>query len=217
MRFGYARVSSTSQSLDLQIAALNGKACEIIRQEKITGTTTENRRELAAILDFIREGDELWVTRLDRLARSVPDLCAIVAHLEKIGATLHCIEQPIETKTPTGRLMLTILGAFAEFETSLRKERQMEGIAAAKAKGIYAKPRGPRFDPAEIRRMHRDNMTPRQIMRKLRCSRMTVYRALDLNSPSGEELNRIADDKHRCMMADLAEDDEGRNAILNSP
>jgi DNA invertase Pin-like site-specific DNA recombinase len=180
MRFGYARVSSTGQSLDIQVAALNGIACERIMQEKRSGTSMTERTELNALLSFVRRGDEVWITRLDRLARSLSDLLKIVEHLEKVGASLHCIEQPIETKGPTGRLMLAILGAFAAFETELRKERQAEGILAARASGAYQEhKRGPSYDRKVIASMKFDRgMKTAHIAKELGCAEYTVRRAL---------------------------------------
>ena len=181
-RYGYARVSSIGQSLEIQIADLNNHACEMIRQEKLSGTKMDNRPELNLLLEFMRTGDQLFVTRLDRLARSTEDLCRIVAILEKKGCTLHCTQQNIETQTPTGRLMVQLLGAFAEFETALRKERQMAGIAAAKERGVYSNvKRTPTFDPDEIRRLYHHNVKPRAIAKRLQCSPQTVYRVLKGN------------------------------------
>ncbi len=180
MRFGYARVSSTGQSLDIQVAALNAIACERIMQEKKSGTSMTQRTELQALLAFVRKGDEVWITRLDRLARSLSDLLRIVEHLENIGASLHCIEQPIETKGPTGRLMLAILGAFAAFETELRKERQAEGIAAARLSDVYKEhKRGPSYDRKVIASMRIERgMKIAHIAKDLGCAEYTVRRAL---------------------------------------
>ncbi len=192
MRFGYARVSSTGQSLDIQVAALNAIACERIMQEKRSGTSMKERTELQALLSFVRRGDEVWITRLDRLARSLSDLLAIVQHLERVGATLHCIEQPISTSGPTGRLMLAILGAFAAFETELRKERQAEGIAAAKTSGAYAEhKRGPTYDRRVIASMKFDRgMKVAHIARELKCAEFTVRRALR-EWQAGQKLQQI--------------------------
>ena len=100
-------------------------------------TTTKGRAELATILDFIREGDVLVVTRIDRLARSIADLQDIVRTLKARGAVLRATEQPIDTSTAAGKCFLDMLGVFAEFETNLRRERQLEGIAKAKVAGVY--------------------------------------------------------------------------------
>ena len=132
-----ARVSTTDQDLSIQLDALKAAGCEIIRAEKQSGTTTEKRSELANLLEFLRSGDELVVTRIDRLARSVGDLQTIVAQLRAKGVALKATEQPIDTGSAAGKAFLDMLGVFAEFETSLRRERQMEGIAKAKAKGVY--------------------------------------------------------------------------------
>src|SRR5947209_13581626 len=134
---GYARVSTTDQDLALQKAALKAAGCTTIRAEKQSGTSTAGRAELRTILDFVQSGDTLVVTRIDRLARSIADLASIVAELTEKGVTLKATEQPIDTGSAAGRAFLQMLGVFAEFETAIRKERQMEGIAAAKERGVY--------------------------------------------------------------------------------
>ena len=133
---GYARVSTTDQDLSIQEAALKAAGCEVIRSEKRTGTTTQGREELRTVLDFLRKGDVLTVTRIDRLARSIADLQDIVRTIKSRGAALKATEQPIDTSTAAGKCFLDMLGVFAEFETNLRRERQLEGIARAKAKGV---------------------------------------------------------------------------------
>jgi DNA invertase Pin-like site-specific DNA recombinase len=105
--------------------------------EKASATSTNGRTELACVLKFIRAGDELVVTRIDRLARSIGDLQDIVKTLRGRGATLKALQQPIDTSTAAGKCFLDMLGVFAEFETNLRRERQLEGIAKAKARGVY--------------------------------------------------------------------------------
>src|SRR5580658_3379467 len=134
---GYARVSTTDQDLDIQVAALKREGCTTIRSEKRSGTTTQGREELRTVLDFLRKGDVLMVTRIDRLARSIGGLQDIVRAVRAKGASLKATEQPIDTSTAAGKCFLDMLGVFAEFETNLRRERQLEGIAKAKAKGIY--------------------------------------------------------------------------------
>jgi DNA invertase Pin-like site-specific DNA recombinase len=134
---GYARVSTTDQDLSIQEAALRAAGCEMIRAEKRSGATTEGREELRTVLDFLRKGDVLMVTRIDRLARSIGDLQDIVRTVRARGASLKATEQPIDTSTAAGKCFLDMLGVFAEFETNLRRERQLEGIAKAKAAGIY--------------------------------------------------------------------------------
>ena len=178
--YGYARVSTIDQDLGLQEAALRGAGCEVIRSEKVTGTTREGRTELATLQDFIRKGDTLVVTRVDRLARSIADLQDVVRALKGKGAALRATEQPIDTSTAAGKAFLDMLGVFAEFETNLRRERQMEGIAAAKARGVYAgKGRKPTVDVAEVRRLKsEEKLGPMAIAKRLKIGRASVYRAL---------------------------------------
>src|SRR5215204_3628626 len=134
---GYARVSSTDQDLALQIERLKAAGCEMVRSEKVTGSTRQGRSELASIITFLRPGDELVVTRIDRLARSIGDLQDLVREMKAKGAYLRATEQPIDTSTAAGKAFLDMLGVFAEFETNLRRERQLEGIAKAKEAGVY--------------------------------------------------------------------------------
>src|SRR5215471_7035230 len=122
---GYARVSTTDQDLSIQKAALKAAGCDVIRAEKRSGTTTQGRDELRTVLDFLRKGDVLMVTRIDRLARSIADLQDIVRTVRERGACLKTTEQPIDTSTATGKCFLDMLGVFAEFETNLRRERQL--------------------------------------------------------------------------------------------
>ena len=175
---GYARVSTTDQDLTVQIEALKAAGCDVIRKEKASGTTTKGRTELATILDFIREGDTLVVTRIDRLARSIADLQDIVRTLKARGAALRATEQPINTATAAGKCFLDMLGVFAEFETNLRRERQLEGIAKAKAAGLY-KGRRPSIGGDTVRAMRADGKGPTEIAKALGISRMSVYRALE--------------------------------------
>ena len=151
--YGYARVSSTDQDLALQEATLRAAGCQVIRSEKKTGTRRDGRTELDILLHFLRPGDTLVVTRIDRLARSLKDLQDIVHELKEKGVTLKATEQPVDTSTAAGKAFFDMLGVFAEFETNLRRERQMEGITAAKERGVY-KGRKPRIDPEEIGRAH---------------------------------------------------------------
>lgn len=178
MLVGYARVSSNGQSLELQLDALQQAGCVKVFAEKKSGLSAKDRIQLAECLDFVREGDTLVVTRLDRLARSVGDLFQVIERLQEKGADFRCLQQGgVDTDSSTGRLMLTILGAVAAFEADIRKERQMEGIAKAKAAGVY-KGRKPTVDGVEIKRLHADGMRPTDIARKLRIGRASVYRYL---------------------------------------
>ena len=178
MLIGYARVSSVGQSLDLQIEALTKAGCEKIFAEKMSGRSTRDRVELANALEFVREGDTFMVTRLDRLARSVSDLHHIMQCLTEKGAEFSCLLQSdVVTSTTTGKLMLSILGAVAEFETDLRRERQMEGIAKAKAAGRY-KGRPAKIDASEIKTLKDRGMGASAIARELKIGRASVYRVL---------------------------------------
>jgi DNA invertase Pin-like site-specific DNA recombinase len=177
--YGYARVSSNDQDLALQIQTLRAAGCEIIRSEKASGASRDGRTELQLLLDFMRKGDTLIVTRVDRLARSIKDLQDIVYALNQQGITLKATEQPVDTRTAAGKAFLDMLGVFAEFETNLRRERQLEGIAAAKARGVY-QGRKPRIDAVEVRRLYVDEkMGATAIARQLGIGRASVYRVLD--------------------------------------
>lgn len=175
--YGYARVSTTDQDLSIQEAALKAAGCEVVRSEKRSGTTTAGRVELRTLLDFAREGDTIIVTRIDRLARSVADLAGIVRELEGKGVALKATEQPIDTESAAGRCFLQMLGVFSEFETAIRYERQMEGIAKAKAAGVY-RGRRPSVSADAIRELHDAGHGPSAIAAKLGISRMSVYRSL---------------------------------------
>jgi len=178
MFYGYARVSTLDQDLTLQRAALKAAGCEVIRAEKATGTRRDGRTELQVLLEFLREGDTLVVTRIDRLARSVKDLQDIVHELKARGVKLKATEQPVDTGTAAGKAFLDMLGVFAEFETNLRKERQLEGIAAAKARGVY-KGRPPTIDAGAVRKLAGQGIGGTEIARQLKISRASVYRLLE--------------------------------------
>ena len=173
--YGYARVSTTDQDLTVQYEALEKAGCRVIRAEKVSGTSVQGRQELRTLLDFIRDGDELVVTRVDRLARSVADLQDIIRELKAKKATLRATEQPIDTSTPAGKAFLDMLGVFAEFETNLRRERQMEGIAKAKARGVYAG-RKSSIKREDVVRLLEEGIGPSAVARQLKISRTSVWR-----------------------------------------
>lgn len=177
MKYGYARVSTTDQDLSTQVAALKAAGCDIIRAEKQSGATMVKRAELATLLDFLRAGDTLVVTRIDRLARSVGDLQTIMRRLREKGAHLQATEQPIDTSTAAGKAFLDMLGVFAEFETNLRRERQMEGIAKAKDAGVY-QGRKASIDAERVRALHGEGKGATEIARELKIGRASVYRLL---------------------------------------
>src|SRR5258705_1309180 len=175
--YGYARVSSTDQDLTLQRKALKAAGCTVIRAEKASGTSRKGRSELETLMDFLRPGDSLVVTRIDRLARSLRDLQNIVHELREKRAYLKATEQPVDTSTAAGKAFLDMLGVFAEFETNLRRERQLEGIAAAKARGVY-KGRPKSINAAEIKRLLNDGVGPTEVAKRLGIGRASVYRLL---------------------------------------
>ena len=135
-KIGYCRVSTTDQNLDAQLELLTGAGCQEIFREKLSGSNIE-RPELKKLLDYIRKGDTVTVTKLDRLARSTKDLLDIAEKIKHKGANLEVLNINLESKTPTGKLMLTMLAAIAEFEKGIMLERQREGINIAKANGKY--------------------------------------------------------------------------------
>lgn len=186
--YGYARVSTTDQDLSIQRAALAAAGCAIIRDEMKSGTTAAGRTELRTLLDFIRKGDSLVVTRIDRLARSIGDLQVIMAELKAKGAALRCTEQPVDTSTAAGKAFIDMLGVFAEFETNLRRERQLEGIAAAKKAGVYTG-RKVSIDTNKVRALHTKGMGAVEIAKQLGIGRASVYRVLSV----GHQRRRSAD------------------------
>jgi DNA invertase Pin-like site-specific DNA recombinase len=181
MRVGYARVSSRSQSLAIQEARLLEAGCdpEHLYREKRSGTTTA-RPELQRLLDYVRQGDVVLVTRLDRLARSTFDLCTLVDTLHTKQVELIVLDQQIDTSTPGGRLTFHVFAAVAQFETEIRAERQAEGIAAALHRGVQfgQKPHLTPVQVAHLQQMRQDGLLIRQIMERFGLSRASVYRYL---------------------------------------
>lgn len=176
-KIGYARVSTTDQDTAIQVAALKAAGCEVVREEKASGTSTTGRVELETVLSFLRRGDVLVVTRIDRLARSIGDLQTIVRTIREKGAALECTEQPVNTGTAAGKAFLDMLGVFAEFETNLRRERQLEGIAKAKAEGVY-KGRPASIDAAKVQALKAEGVGATDIAKRLGIGRASVYRLL---------------------------------------
>jgi DNA invertase Pin-like site-specific DNA recombinase len=176
MDIGYARVSTTGQSLESQLDLLRN--CNLIYQEKVSGATMD-RPELDKLLHHVRKGDRVFVSKLDRLARSTKDLLEIVESLNKKQAALCILNMNLDTSTPTGRLMLTMLGAIAEVERGLMLERQSEGIARAKVEGKY-KGRKPKI--ADLREqildLKKQTFSLCNIAQRLDVSLATIYRAL---------------------------------------
>lgn len=188
---GYARTSSRSQPLDVQKAALTGAGVkqEHLYAEQVSGTSRKGRAALEDMLARgIRKGDTVVCTRLDRLARSTRDLLQIAETLEGKGVNLKVLEQPIDTSSAAGKLFFTILGAFGEFEASIRAERQREGIDAALAKGAASpfKGRPASIDGEAIREAADKGESPSAIARRLGIARSSVYRYLaEGSTPAG--------------------------------
>lgn len=174
MIVGYARVSTTDQNLEVQLDELKAHGCERIFADKATGTNTA-RAGLTDMMEFVRDGDTLVVTRLDRFARSLTHLYALLERLTGRGVAFHCLRQSIDTSTSTGKLTLAILGAVAEFENDLRRERQRDGIEKAKARGAY-RGRKAKVDAVLVGELLASGLRPAEVAASLTVSRQTVYR-----------------------------------------
>jgi len=178
---GYARVSSVGQSLDVQLDKL--RHCDKIFQEKKSGTGGK-RRQLETCLEYVREGDSLVVTRLDRLARSTLHLCQIADELKRKDVNLQVLDQNIDTSDATGRLLFNMLGAIAQFETEIRAERQMDGIQKAKERGVrFGRTKAlAETQVAELRAKRKRGELIKTLMKEYDISKATVYRYLDEGS-----------------------------------
>lgn len=174
---GYARVSTVGQSLDVQLDKLNQRGCEKIYSDKKSGTTAD-RPELKQCLDYVRDGDKLVITKLDRLARSTLHLTQIAEQLRNKGVELEVLDQQIDTSSPTGKLLFNMLASIAEFETEIRKERQLEGIAKAKSKGTKFGAKA-KLSDAEIQQLKidkADKVPVPQLIKKYGISKASIYR-----------------------------------------
>ena len=176
-RIGYARVSTIDQDLAIQLAKLKAEGCTIVRSEKVSGGSRDGRPELATVLDFLRHGDELVVTRLDRLGRDTRDVLNLIHECERRGATVTVLDPHVSTRGEMGYVVITVLGMVAQMERRFIKERQREGIEQARARGTYTGGRR-RLDRVAIATMAAEGATPTLIARRLGCSRMQVYRVL---------------------------------------
>ena len=175
---GYARVSSVGQTLDVQLGKL--KHCDKIFQEKRSGASSKRPR-LKSCLEYVREGDALVVTRLDRLARSTLHLCQIAAELERKRVDLQVLDQNINTGDATGRLLFNMLGAIAQFETELRAERQKDGIQKAKERGVQFGKRK-KLNPGQISELQssrQQGVLIKTLMKDFDLSKSSVYRYLN--------------------------------------
>jgi len=179
MILGYARTSTADQiaGLDAQIRDLEAAGCDRVLHEQIS--SVKDRPQLKNAMNFCKSGDTLVVTKLDRLARSTADLLAIAQALEKAGVGLRILNLGMDTSTPTGKLLLTMLGAIAQFEREIMLERQREGIAKAKAEGKYkGRQQIAKEIVKEVLRLAETRMTRRELARKLNIGEATVYRIL---------------------------------------
>ncbi len=176
-QIGYARVSSVGQSLAVQQEKLS--YCDKLFQEKQSGSSYKRPR-LQACLEYVREGDTLVVTRLDRLARSTLHLCQIANELTRKQVHLHVLDQQIDTSNATGRLLFHMLGAIAQFETELRAERQMDGIEKAKARGVHfgQRKRLNSEQVTQLQRRRKEGALIKTLMADYQLSKASVYRYL---------------------------------------
>ena len=176
---GYARVSSIGQSLEVQIDKLNDYGCDKIFQEKRSGTTAQ-RPELKNCLDYVRDGDVLVITKLDRIARSTLDAHKIIDKLNNKGVGFKALDQSFDTTVKEGRLMFSILASIAEFETELRKERQLEGIAKAKQNGVHfgRKSKLSEKQIVELKQKRSGGILIKHLMLEYDLSKASVYRLL---------------------------------------
>ena len=180
MKYGYSRCSSNSQSYDLQVEKLikYGVAEDCIRAEKVSGKSRDGRNELNTLMSFLRSGDTLVCTKLDRLGRSVRDIENIVNELEKKNISLVFTDQNIDTSNPTGKCFLQMMSVFAEFERNMIATRRNEGIEKAKANGVQMG-RKQSIDRNQVMQLKQQGFTPTQIAKKMNINRTTVYRALN--------------------------------------
>jgi DNA invertase Pin-like site-specific DNA recombinase len=176
---GYARVSTVGQSLDVQIDKLTSRGCDKIYSDKKSGTTAD-RPELKQCLDYVRDGDKLVITKLDRLARSTLHLTQIAEKLRQKGVELEVLDQQIDTSSPTGKLLFNMLASIAEFETEIRKERQLEGIAKAKSKGTKFGAKAKLSDEQieQLKLDKADNVPISELIQKYGISKASVYRLI---------------------------------------
>jgi DNA invertase Pin-like site-specific DNA recombinase len=175
MIYGYARVSTAEQDTALQLDAMNRAGVSTIYQEKRSGVA--QRPELEKLLDALAAGDVLVVYKVDRLARSLTDLLRVVARVELAGASFRSLTEPIDTSSPIGRMMLQLLGSFAEFERSTIRERCTAGRISAMQRGVkFGRP--PKVDRAQLPQLVAQGMTTRQIAEYFNCHRSSVGHAI---------------------------------------
>src|SRR5689334_16982823 len=177
---GYARVSTTGQDLAVQLEKLEAARCDKVFKEKRSGIDA-GRPELKRCLEYLRDGDVLLVTKIDRLARSTSDLYRIVSELTEKGVAFKVLDDPsIDTTSRTGKLVMGILALIAEFENDIRRERQMDGVAKAKERGVKFGRKRELTDQRveQIKAMREAGETVPAIMKQTGLSKASVYRAL---------------------------------------
>ncbi len=184
-KIGYIRVSTDEQNTDRQ----HMDGMDKIFVDKVSGSSTSGRQALAEMIEWVREGDEVIVHSIDRLARNLADLQQIIKTLNDKGVTVRFVTEGLsfshDVKDAMSRLQLQMMGAFAEFERSLIKSRQLEGIAKAKAKGVY-KGRVKTVDDHKIVSLRKQGVGVSDIAKMLTISRMSVYRALEMSNNEGK-------------------------------
>jgi len=177
---GYARVSTTDQNLTVQLEQLTDAGCEKVYSEKLSGADSQ-RPELATMLDYVRQGDVVVCCKLDRLARSTRHLLELVEALESKGVALRILNIQLDTSTPTGKLMLSMLAAIGQFEREMMLERQRDGIAKAKEAGKYkGRKATAKAKAAEVRELVATGMTKQAVADKLGIGVASVYRIMSL-------------------------------------
>lgn len=178
MKYGYARVSTVHQDLQGQLQALNNEGCDVIYKDKFTGTK-KNRPQFTVLLDMLKDGDTLVVTKLDRFARSTIDGIGTIKKLFAKGIKVHVLNMGLVEDTPTGRLIFNTMLAFAEFERDMIVERTQEGKAIAKEDPNFreGRPRKYRKEQIDHALLLKKTHTYKQIERKTGISKSTLIRA----------------------------------------
>lgn len=201
MKFGYARVSTKDQNLNLQIEALEKAGCEKIFNEKISGST-KNRPELDKMIAHLRKDDELFVWRLDRLGRSLKNIIDLVLSLSEKGVVIKGISDGVDTSTSSGRLFLNIMASLAEYERELIKERTNAGLQSARARGrTGGRPKGYTKETIAklliMRSVYKDkSKTPEEVYKPLGLTRATFYRYTKiLDNYTNEEIKKMSTNK----------------------
>lgn len=198
MRYGYGRVSSTGQNLEAQLLQLKEFGCDKIFKEKISGREKENREEFKKLLQMVKGGDTIVVTKLDRFARSTKDALSTIEYLNQVGVGLIVLNMggdKVDTTTAIGKLMIVVLSGIAEFEADINKERQAEGIILAKERGVYKgkpkkytdKHKGLQYALKLFNERNINKITVDEISEITKISRATIYRAVKEQTDKNDE------------------------------